>query len=125
MFTVSVETYFKASHQLVLPDGSKESVHYHNWVVTVDVSSNKLNSMGLVMDFCRLKAMLDNIVAGLDNMSLDKIDYFRRNSSSTEHVARYLYERLQPKLPKDVKLNHVGVIEKPGCSAKFAMEPEL
>ena len=119
MFTVSVETHFWASHQLTLPDGSKEPLHRHNWAVTADVSSDKLNSMGLVMDFCRLKAMVDNIVAEFDNIPLDRIDYFQRNNSSAENVAKYIYEKLMTKLPGDVNLQSISVVEEPGCSAKF------
>ena len=119
MFTVSVETHFWASHQLTLSDGSKEPLHHHNWAVTADVSSDKLNSMGLVMDFCRLKATVDNIVAEFDNIPLDRIDYFRRNNSSAENVAKYVYEKLRTKLPKGVKLQSISVIEEPGCWAKF------
>ena len=119
MFRVSVETHFWASHQLSLPDGSKEPLHRHNWSVTADVSSEKLNKMGLVMDFHRLKALVDNIVAKLENTSLDKTDYFRTNNPSAENVARYIYERLGPKLPGDVKLEAIRVVEEPGCSAKF------
>jgi 6-pyruvoyltetrahydropterin/6-carboxytetrahydropterin synthase len=104
---------------LTLPDGSKESLHHHNWVVTADVSSNELNSMGLVMDFHRLKAMVDNIVADFDNIQLEKLDYFRQNNSSAEAVAKYIYEKLEPKLPGDVRLSHIRVVEQPGCSAKF------
>jgi len=124
MFTVSVETKFRASHQLTLPDGSKEPLHRHNWSVTAALSSDKLNSMGLVMDFRRLKAMVDNIVAELGNTPLDKIDYFQRNSSSAENVAKYIYEKLGTRLPKGIKLNHIRVIEEPGCSAKFAGDPK-
>ncbi|MHC4240480.1 MAG: 6-pyruvoyl trahydropterin synthase family protein, partial [Planctomycetota bacterium] len=51
MFTVSVETRFWASHSLVLPDGSKEQRHQHNWMVAAEVSSTKLDDRGLVMDF--------------------------------------------------------------------------
>ena len=119
MFSVSVETHFWASHQLTLPDGSKEPLHRHNWVVTADVGSSELNNMGLVMDFRRLKAMVDNIVAEFDNIQLEKLDYFQRNSSSAESVATYIYEKLEPKLPRDLKLNHIRVVEQPGCSAKF------
>ena len=119
MFTVSVETRFRASHRLTLPDGLKEPLHQHNWMVTADVSSDKLNSMGLVMDFRRLKAMVDNIVAEFDNITMDRFDYFQRNSSSAETIAKYIYEKLEPKLPKGVKLNHIRVVEEPGCSAKF------
>ena len=120
MFTVSVETHFWASHQLTLPDGSKEPLHHHNWAVTVDVSSSKLNSMGLVMDFRQLKAMVDNIVAVFDNIQLEKLDYFQRNDSSAENVAEYIYEKLEPKLPTGVKLENIRVVEEAGCSAKFS-----
>jgi len=133
MFTVSVETHFRASHQLVLQDGLKEPVHYHNWSVTANVSSNKLDSRGVVVDFHRLKAAVDNIVAELDNTALDKTDYFRQNSSSAENVAKYIYERLEPKLPKGVRLQSIRVVEglarrwrvgsrlpAAACSAKFA-----
>jgi len=120
MFTVSVETHFWASHQLTLSDGSKEPLHHHNWAVTADVSSDKLNSMGLVMDFRRLAAMVDNVVAELDNVPLNRIDYFQRNSSSAESVAKYIYEKLRARLPEGVKLEAVRVVEEPGCSAKFS-----
>ena len=120
MFTVSVETHFWASHQLTLPDRSKERLHHHNWTVTVGVGSGELDSMGLIMDFRRLKAMVDSIVADFDNIQLEKLDYFRRNSSSAENVAKYVYEKLEPKLPKGLNLSHVEVVEQPGCTAKFS-----
>ncbi len=120
MFTVSIETHFWASHQLVLPDGSKEPQHQHNWAVTAEVGSSELNSMGLVMDFHRLRTMLDSIAGELDNTAIEKIDYFQRNSASAENVAKYIYEQLEPKLPKGVKLEAVRVGEEPGSSTKFS-----
>ena len=120
MFSVSVETHFWASHQLTLPDGSKEPLHQHNWVVTVDVNSSELNSMGLIMDFRRLKTMVDNIVTDFDNIQLEKLDCFQQNNSSAEAVARYIYEKLEPRLSGDLKLNYIRVAEQPGCSAKFS-----
>jgi len=120
MFTISVETRFRASHQLSLPDGSKEPAHRHNWAVTADVSSDLLNDMGVVIDFRRLKATVNNIIAELDNKSLDRIDYFQRNNPSAENVAKYIYEKLKPKLPKGLKLQNIKVFEKPSCSAKFS-----
>ena len=119
MFTISVETHFWASHQLTLPDGSKEPQHRHNWSVTADVSSDQLNSMGLIINFNRLKTMIDNIIGQFNNIPLDSIDYFRQNNSSAENVAKYVFEKLEPKLPKTVKLQSIRVVEEPGCSAKF------
>lgn len=120
MFTVSVETGFQASHQLTLQDGSKEPVHRHNWLITAELSSDRLDSMGFVMDFHRLRTMVDNIVAEFDDIPLNSIDYFRQNSSSAENVSKYIYERLVLGLPAGVKLEAVRVVEEPGCSAKFS-----
>lgn len=119
MFTVSIETNFWASHQLALPDGSKEPAHDHNWLVTAEVGSDKLNSMAVVMNFQTLKEMVDNIVAEFANKSLNEFSYFRQNNPSAENVAKYIYEELKPKLPKGVKLRSISVVEQPGCSAKF------
>ena len=123
MFTISVETSFWASHQLLLPEGSKEPVHHHNWLVSAGLSSDKLNSMAVVMDFQELKAMLDDIVSEFDNTSLNEISYFRQNNPSAENVARYIYEKLRDKLPEGVKLQNVRVVEEPGCAANFSESP--
>ncbi len=120
MFTISVETYFWASHQLVLPEGSKEPVHHHNWLVSADVSSDKLNSMAVVMNFQKLKEMVDNIVAEFDNTSLNEISYFQQNNPSAENVAGYIYKKLRVKLPEGVKLQSIRVVEEPGCAANFS-----
>ena len=123
MFTVSVETIFRASHELSLPDGSKEPPHSHDWKVIAELSSEKLNEMGLVMDFNRVKAMVDSIVARFNNSTLEKHDYFQQNASSAEYVAKYIYERLESMLSQEVELEAVQVVEKAGCSAKFSKNP--
>lgn len=119
MFTISVETHFTASHQLTLPNGSKEPLHRHNWTVTADVSSKKLNNMAVVMNFQKLKAIIDNIVAEFDNEALNKVRYFQQNNPSAENVARYIFGKLEQKLPKGIKLGNIEVVEEPGCSARF------
>ena len=120
MFTTSVETHFRAPHQLTLSDGSKEPLHHHDWVVTAEVSSDKLNSMGFVMDFSRLKAEVDKVTSEFDGISLESIDYFRRNNSSAENVSKYIYDKLELALRSGVRLRSVRVIEAPGCSAEFS-----
>lgn len=120
MFTVSIEMGFLASHQLVLSDDSKEPSHRHNWVVTADVSSARLNSIGLVIDFRRFKTLLRNIIDELNDTSLEKLSYFQQNNPSAEVIAKYIYEKLEPELPKGVKLEAIRVVEEPGCTAKFS-----
>jgi len=105
---------------LILPDGSREPVHRHDWVVTAAVSSDRLDNMGVVMDFQILKATVDKATAEFDNRALDEIDHFRQNNPSAENVAKYIYGKLRVELPEGVELRSIQVVEEPGCSAKFA-----
>jgi 6-pyruvoyltetrahydropterin/6-carboxytetrahydropterin synthase len=118
MFTISVETHFHASHQLCLPNGEKEPIHFHDWSVIADVNSAKLDNMGIVMDFEELREIIEKIVARFDN-KIEAIKYFQENNPSAENVAKYIYDELKPQLPKGVKLNCVKVTEEPGYTAKF------
>jgi 6-pyruvoyltetrahydropterin/6-carboxytetrahydropterin synthase len=119
MYIISVERHFRASHQLSLPNGSKEPIHKHDWIVTADVGSDKLNSIGIVMNFRKLQAMIDKIIAGFDNTALESISFFQQNNPSAENVAKYIYNKLLIELPDGVKLRNVRVVEEPGCSAIF------
>ena len=120
MFTISVEMSFQASHQLALPDGSKEPTHSHNWSVTAEVVGKKLDNMGVVMDFHKLRAELGRIIAPFDNSQLGTIDYFQKNYPSAENVAKYIYEKIRAKLPQGVDIRSVKVGEEQGCWAKYA-----
>jgi len=119
LFAISVETHFQARHSLSLSDGSKEPAHSHNWSVCAELSSGRLNKLGLVMDFNRLKKALDKIVGQFDNASLEQFDYFQQNNPSAEMVAKYIYEELLTKLPENVTLKAVTVGEKEGWAAKY------
>ena len=120
MFTISVEMSFQASHQLALPDGSKEPAHSHNWSVTAEVAARELDDMGVVMDFHKLRTELWAIIAPFDNSQLDALDYFRQNNPSAENMAKYIYDKLTAKLPEGVDMASVKVAEEQGCWAKYA-----
>ena len=120
MFEISVETHFMASHQLALSDGSMEPPHEHIWEVTAYVNSNKLNTMGIVMDFRDLMNMLEDITAPFDKKMLNNFEYFQKNSTSAEHVAKYIFEKLEMLLPENVKLSAVSVVESANARAKFS-----
>jgi 6-pyruvoyltetrahydropterin/6-carboxytetrahydropterin synthase len=108
-----------------LPSGANEPLHSHNWRVVAEISSEKLNKLGLVMDFRQLKRMVDNITGQFDGGPIEKLDYFKENGSSAEIVAKYIYEKLEPKMPKAVKLVSVKVVEEPGFRAAFGKKQNI
>jgi len=122
LFTVSVETQFKAGHSVALSDGSKEPEHEHFWAVLAEVTTDKLDGRGMAIDFAQLKARLTDITSKLGGGSLSDIDYFREKGSTAENVAAYIFQRLEPKLPDEVRLASVSVSEQVGCSAKYSAD---
>jgi 6-pyruvoyltetrahydropterin/6-carboxytetrahydropterin synthase len=120
LFTISTERTFVASHQLTLPDGSKESLHSHNWALVAAICSEKLDETGFVMDFNRLKTVIGQAVAPLENTQLEQTNCFSRMNPSAENVAKYLYEKIAGLLPRGIKLKYVCVTEAPGCTAKYS-----
>ena len=120
MFKVSIETHFLAAHQLKLTDGQKESLHEHDWIITAEVSSETLNDIGLVINFNLLKEMVDKTIAKFKGSTLEKFDYFQKYNASAEMLARYIYEKLEHKLPQGVKAEYIRVVEQPGYAAKFS-----
>ena len=120
MYSVIVKTSFKATHNLHFTDGSKEPAHEHQWLITTEISSEKLNKIGLVIDFNEVKGYLKEITAELEGKNLDEIPYFSKKNPSAENVAQYIYEKLEYKLESEVKLEYIMVVEEIGCIGKYS-----
>jgi 6-pyruvoyltetrahydropterin/6-carboxytetrahydropterin synthase len=120
LYTACIERHFPAAHQLRFPDGSKEDLHEHDWIVTACVSSEKLDELGTVMDFIQLGEMLEKILGEMADKNLESVEYFQQHNPSAEILARYIFEKLQPQLPSGVQLKHIKVVEAPGCWAIYS-----
>jgi 6-pyruvoyltetrahydropterin/6-carboxytetrahydropterin synthase len=120
LYTVRVETGFFAYHQVKESNGQLEPLHSHDWQVAVEVTGQHVNKEGMLIDFGFLKTTVDNITSEINDKQMGRIDFFKWNSSSTENVARYIYEKLESLLPQDVKLSNVSVTEQPGCSVRYS-----
>lgn len=114
-----MQTHFWASHQLTTAGGTKEPLHGHNWQVIAEVSGSKLDRTAVLLDFNRLKSILDEITAGFNNTDISRTDFFRNSNPSAEMVAKYIFDTLKPMLPSDIILVSVKVCESPNCWAEF------
>ena len=120
MYSVIVKTSFRATHNLHFSNGSKETAHEHQWLITAEISRVKLDNIGLVIDFNDVKSYLKKITAKLEGKNLDEIPYFSKKNPSAENVARYVYEKLEPELESTVKLEYIMVVEEIGCIGKYS-----
>ena len=119
MYELSIETQFAAAHQLRGYKGKCENLHGHNWRVQVSISSEKLNSIGIVLDFHDFKQMTNEILAALDHTNLNEVFPFTEINPSSENIARWIYESAQKRFEDLVKVNSVTVWESENSSATY------
>lgn len=95
MYKIKIVTNFSAAHSLRGYKGKCESLHGHNWKVEVLVSSEKLNSLGIAIDFQELKKITSKVLEELDHKHINDLEYFRKVNPSSEQIARYIFLRLK------------------------------
>lgn len=70
MFEVRRTVLVSAAHSLTLPYESKcRRLHGHNWRVTVICRAESLDASGMVVDFSRIKSVVD----ALDHANLNEV----------------------------------------------------
>ena len=115
-FDITTTREFSAAHQLKLYDGSLEPLHGHNWRVKVTVSAEKLDAIGVVMDFHELERLVDAIIMPMHNGHLNNLAAFAEMNPSAENVALHIARSL--KLPT-ARLVSVEVWETTNNSAVY------
>lgn len=115
MFVLTVEEEFSSAHQLRGYKGKCENLHGHNWKVILSVKGEKLNDIGLLIDFGELKALLKEILAELDHANLNDLPYFSSHNPSSENIAKYIaakfIESLQARNISHIFLESVTIWE--------------
>jgi len=120
MYRISVTQTFGAAHSLRGYEGKCESLHGHNWKVEAIVCGDKLNPIGMVMDFSVVKKILTKILDELDHTHLNTIAYFKKNNPSSEYIARFIFDKLKNLLNTKVcKLEEVRVWETESACASY------
>ncbi len=95
-----VKTFrFAAAHALEgIPEGHKcRNLHGHSYRVDIHVCGDVDERTGWVIDFGAIKATVEPVMERLDHHLLNEVPELHKSTS--EHIARYLWERIRPQLP--------------------------
>ena len=116
MFEVTVEQTFAAGHALRHYKGKCENVHGHNYRVQVTVEGERLNSIGLLVDFVELKRVVREVMGRLDHRFMNDLEPFTTVNPSAENVAKYFYDEIHSGLNLDgsevpIRIAHVKIYE--------------
>ena len=111
MFTLSVEKMISAAHQLLDYDGPCANVHGHNWKVKVEVQSNKVDDIGIVMDFARLDEKLWTVIGRYDHQLINAIPPFDKLNPTAENLVKYIYDQMKNIMEEQVIIKNVSLWE--------------
>jgi 6-pyruvoyltetrahydropterin/6-carboxytetrahydropterin synthase len=120
MYHLTIQTHFAAAHNLLNYQGDCENLHGHNWKVEVTVNTDTLDEAGLGIDFKLLKQQTKLVMDQLDHKYLNDLEPFKGISPSSEHISRFIFERLLQSLSDyNVTLEKVTVWESDNAYASY------
>jgi 6-pyruvoyltetrahydropterin/6-carboxytetrahydropterin synthase len=91
MFELTIKGDIASAHFLRGYPGKCKDMHGHTWKVEVFLSSSKLNEIGMVEDFAKLKKQFKDFLMILDHKCLNDLDYFKDVNPTAENIAKYIY----------------------------------
>lgn len=95
MYSVSVRDHIMIAHSFrgeVF--GPAQRLHGATYVVDVEFRSPELDADGLVVDIGRATEALHAVLAGLNYRNLDDDPTFKGRNTSTEFIARVVFDRM-------------------------------
>jgi len=101
MFDIFVKSHFSAGHHLRNYPGNCERPHGHNWKVEVTIRAEKLDELGMALDFRVAKDAVKKVVDSLDHMDLNEHPAFQDHNPSSENIAMYIFGKLKKILTSD------------------------
>ncbi len=98
MYYLSVSDTFSAAHRLCGYQGACSNLHGHNWKVRIGLQTDKLDEIGMAMDFGIIKTMLKHILDELDHAYLNEAKSLNGLNPTSENLARFIFERMAKEL---------------------------
>ena len=121
MYEIEVRAAFEAAHFIEGYAGKCARLHGHNWEVVAVVRGEKLDTLGMLIDFKILKAELKKVLDEFDHRFLNELKPFAEENPTAENLARKIFERLASSeiFNDSIKLHAVRVHESPNSSVTY------
>ena len=117
MYEVALEETFCSAHSLRGYSGPCQNVHGHTFRARVELSGEKLDGLGMLVDFIVLKGKLREVLSELDHLNINDHPFFQTENPTAENLAKFIYLHMHEQFP--VLINRVTVWESPEASASY------
>lgn len=112
MYQITVNHTFSGAHCLRDYQGKCEQLHGHNFRVQAAISGRELDSLGMLVDFKKVKGWLQDILEQLDHRVLNDVPPFDTLNPTAENLSRYIHDKLSEHTrPLGLRVDSVGVWE--------------
>lgn len=122
MFQVCVRAHFDAAHFIRGYNGECSNLHGHRWEVEVCIEGNKLDNLGMLIDFKEVKQTIRKTLKLLDHSLLNDLTAFGSQgvNPTAENLALFLFLGFKRDLVlEDKRLTWVKVFESPDTWAIY------
>jgi len=76
--------------------------HGHDYTLVVTVKGTPDKDTGMIISLSELDNIVKNVIDLIDHKHLDKeVDFFKSHISTAENIIRFLWEKLESRLPAD------------------------
>ena len=120
---VMIQMSFSSAHYLRDYVGKCANLHGHNYKVEVHVRGQKLDRIGMLIDFADLKAATKKIADYLDHRNINDLPPFDQELNSTaEELAAYFLREVGAQLNDDrIQVFKVRIWETENCVASCTL----
>jgi 6-pyruvoyltetrahydropterin/6-carboxytetrahydropterin synthase len=109
MFIIAKDFSFAAAHAIRGHTRGCQNLHGHNYRVRVHLAAETLDTLGMVLDFADLKAIMQEIVGPFDHALLNEVPPFDERNTTAELISQYVFEEVEKRLPVDGRVRVVRV----------------
>lgn len=120
MYKIRITRNFAGAHYLKGYHGKCENLHGHNWKVEAEFSCEKLDKIGISIDFKIVKRGLDRILNELDHTLLNDHPAFKKTNPSAENIANYIFKNLSKNFQRRIRVKSITVWESENASAEYS-----
>jgi 6-pyruvoyltetrahydropterin/6-carboxytetrahydropterin synthase len=99
MYTVAVQRQFVSKHYLIGGEwGEENKLHAHRYRVEVQLSGDRLDEHGYLVDIVEIQAALEALVGQYRGQTLNELQEFTGLNPSIEHFSRIFTDKLLQRL---------------------------
>lgn len=121
MHTIFKDFTFAAAHAIRGHTRGCQNLHGHNYRVRVHLQAERLDELGMVLDFADLKEMMQGILGPFDHRVINDIPPFDQRNTTAELFSQYVFEEVARSLAEEerVRVTRVEVWENDSACAVY------